>query len=862
MSKVMSLFLSDNANRKTQKLYYHFHHHLNLSFFSSVIIVLSHIAAWTFLKLESPSWQWVRENHQFWFPHISRKHPRSGDFFRYLIQSLWLLIFRPIPHKTSDKPNLMQRSLNYYYSLIEKIPAQIENNILTQKTTQQFEQTSSGMRRIIFIILGLFSAVLLLICITQPFKPLAQFIFVVLLWGMAMSIRKAPGHVSTILLVVLSVIVSSRYLWWRYTYTLVWDDFSSTLFGSLLIFAETYIWLVMILGYFQSLWPLHRKPVPLPADQATWPSVDIMITTYNEDLSILKPGIYSALGLDWPKDKLNIYILDDGNRPEFKAFAEEVGVHYIARPTHEHAKAGNINYALKRSKGDLIAIFDCDYVITHPFLQLTVGWFLKDPKLAIVQTPHHFFSPDPFERNLKSFRKTPNESSLFYGVVQDGNDTWNATYFCGSSGIMRRSALEKIGGLAVESVTEDAHTSLRLQRLGFNSAYIRIPLAAGLATESLASHVAQRIRWARGMVQILRMDNPLLGKGLAFGQRLCYFNAMLHFLSGVPRLIFFITPAAFLVLNAYVVYASGVMILLYAIPHIVHAILTNDRIQGRFRHFLWNEIYETVMAWYIAVPTTMALINPHKGRFNVTPKGKVISEEHVDWITARPYIVLLCINIAGLIAAAFRLTVDPAPTILAVIITTIWTLYNITILGGALGVSIEAKQRRRAPRVTFVMPAAISRPDGHVYQCVLRNYSDKGVGIQLEEPNLLKAGDEITLLLKRGQDEFAFPGTVAFSFNRNAGIRLHEFTLRQNIDFIQCTFARADVWSLWQESFDQDKPLKSMRDVFVLDLRGYYDIIEYTPNRIRRILLAINKAFIWLGTFLPHKPKPRGHLEA
>ena len=214
--------------------------------------------------------------------------------------------------------------------------------------------------------------------------------------------------------------------------------------------------------------------------------------------------------------------------------------------------------------------------------------------------------------------------------MQDGNDTWNATYFCGSSGIMRRSALEKIGGMAVESVTEDAHTSLRLQRFGYNSAYLLIPLAAGLATESLAGHVGQRIRWARGMVQILRTDNPLFGKGLAWGQRLCYFNAMLHFLSGIPRLIFFITPAAFLILNAYIVYASGVMILLYAIPHIVHAVLANNRIQGRYRHFLWNEIYETVIAWYIAVPTTIALINPRKGKFNVTAKGGLITKQYVD----------------------------------------------------------------------------------------------------------------------------------------------------------------------------------------------------------------------------------------
>lgn len=163
----------------------------------------------------------------------------------------------------------------------------------------------------------------------------------------------------------------------------------------------------------------------------------------------------------------------------------------------------------------------------------------------MLQTPHHFFSPDPFERNLGRFRQTPNEGTLFYGLVQDGNDMWDATFFCGSCAILRRSALDEIGGIAVETVTEDAHTSLRLHRRGHTSAYIRIPQAAGLATESLSAHIGQRIRWARGMVQIFRLDNPLLGKGLKLAQRLCYANAMLHFLSGIPRLIFLTAPLAF-----------------------------------------------------------------------------------------------------------------------------------------------------------------------------------------------------------------------------------------------------------------------------------------------------------------------------
>lgn len=106
-----------------------------------------------------------------------------------------------------------------------------------------------------------------------------------------------------------------------------------------------------------------------------------------------------------------------------------------------------------------MSIFDCDHVPTRSFLQMTMGWFLKEKQLAMMQTPHHFFSPDPFERNLGRFRKTPNEGTLFYGLVQDGNDMWDATFFCGSCAVIRRKPLDEIGGIAVETVTEDAHFS-------------------------------------------------------------------------------------------------------------------------------------------------------------------------------------------------------------------------------------------------------------------------------------------------------------------------------------------------------------------------------------------------------------------
>ncbi|MDR6357704.1 cellulose synthase catalytic subunit (UDP-forming) [Pseudomonas psychrotolerans] len=350
--------------------------------------------------------------------------------------------------------------------------------------------------------------------------------------------------------------------------------------------------------------------------------MDVFIPTYNEALSIVKLSILAAQAIDWPRDKLRVHVLDDGRREDFRHFCATAGVSYLVRENNEHAKAGNLNAALKVTDGEYVAIFDADHVPTRSFLQISMGWFLKDAKLAMLQTPHFFFSPDPFEKNLNTFRTVPNEGELFYGLVQDGNDLWNATFFCGSCAVIRRSMLLEIGGVATETVTEDAHTALKLNRLGYNTAYLNIPQAAGLATESLSRHIAQRIRWARGMAQIFRLDNPFLGKGLAFGQRLCYLNAMLHFFYGLPRLVFLTAPLAYLLFSAQIFHASALLITCYVLPHVLHSNLTNSRIQGQFRHSFWNEVYETVLALVHPAPHPAGTDQPAPGQVQRDRQGR------------------------------------------------------------------------------------------------------------------------------------------------------------------------------------------------------------------------------------------------
>ena len=856
MSRLTGWLLQPQASQRLH-LHYRTWRSNGTPLFSAWLGCLWLVLAWTLLPLENQRWAAIRERHAVLFPHIDPHRPRPLDCVRYLLQSLWLLVTHPQHSQPGPRwrsVSLLQRLRLRYHTWLETLPQRFNEDTQHLDDKKELGHLSQTARKIVLGVIVVFSLILAILCVTQPFNPLAQFTFLILLWGIAMLVRRIPGRFSALMLIVLSLTVSCRYIWWRYTSTLNWNDPVSLVCGLVLLFAETYAWIVLVLGYFQVIWPLNRQPVPLPKDMNTWPSVDIFVPTYNEDLNVVKNTIYASLGIDWPKDKLQIWLLDDGGREEFKEFAHTVGVNYIARTEHNHAKAGNINNALKYAKGDFVSIFDCDHVPTRSFLQLTMGWFIKDKKLAMMQTPHHFFSPDPFERNLGRFRQTPNEGTLFYGLVQDGNDMWDATFFCGSCAVIRRGPLDEIGGIAVETVTEDAHTSLRLHRRGHTSAYMRIPQAAGLATESLSSHIGQRIRWARGMVQIFRLDNPLFGKGLKLAQRLCYVNAMFHFLSGIPRLIFLTAPLAFLLLHAYIIYAPAIMIALFVLPHMMHASLTNSKIQGKYRHSFWSEIYETVLAWYIARPTMVALFNPHKGKFNVTAKGGLVESEYIDWVISRPYLWLVVINLVGVGFGIWRYFAGPENETLTVLVSLLWVFYNLIILGGAVAVSVESKQVRRAHRVEIRMPAAIARDDGHLFSCTVHDFSDGGIGVKINGQAQMLEGQKVNLLLKRGPQEYVFPAQVMRVFGSEVGLQLGQLTTQQHIDFVQCTFARADTWALWQDSFPEDKPLESLLDILKMGFRGYRHLAEFAPASLKLVFRTLTTLVAWIVSFIPRRP--------
>ncbi len=648
--------------------------------------------------------------------------------------------------------------------------------------------------------------------------------------------RSSSSYLLTLTLMLASMFSTFRYGYWRLSTTIrffldpgaKWNVVDA-FFIWMLVGAEAYAFTILFLGYLQTIWPLRRTPVPLPDDPEDWPSVDLLIPTYNEPLSVVRYTALAAMNIDWPADKLNVYILDDGRREEFRNFAKEAGIGYMTRDDNKHAKAGNINRALKRLDSPYVCIFDCDHVPTRSFLQVTIGWFLRDKKLGMLQTPHHFYSPDPFERNLDQFRKIPNENELFYGVVQDGNDFWNATFFCGSCAVLSRSALDEIGGIAVETVTEDAHTSLRMQINGWNTAYINIPQAAGLATERLSGHVKQRIRWARGMIQILRVDNPLTAPGLSAAQRLCYFNAMSHFLYALPRLIFLTSPLIYLVLGQTNIPGYWAAILAYAFPHLILSAITNSRIQGQHRHSFWNEVYETVLAPYILLPTMLALINPKLGSFDVTAKGGVVNKGFFDGRIAQPFLFLLGLNGFGALMAVPRLFLIPFPLLSSlydgqhygtVLVNLVWVCFNIIILGAAIAVAWESQQRRQTVRIPMAVPASALLPNGTLINGLTIDMSSGGAMITMERDFPVTPGDVIQLVFGVLDGDAALPATVIGLQDNVLRAQFDALTLQEEEALTMVLYSRADTWLGWGEAREPDRPLLSLLRIFKLSMRG------------------------------------------
>ncbi|MEM6731114.1 MAG: PilZ domain-containing protein, partial [Myxococcota bacterium] len=344
-----------------------------------------------------------------------------------------------------------------------------------------------------------------------------------------------------------------------------------------------------------------------------------------------------------------------------------------------------------------------------------------------------------------------------------------------------------------------------------------IPQAAGLATESLSAHVGQRIRWARGMAQIFRVDNPLLGRGLKLPQRLCYLSAMLYFFYGLPRLIYLVSPLFFLLFGFKIFNASPMLILAYALPHLFHAVLTNSKIQGKYRASIWSEVYESCLAMYILLPTTLALIAPKLGSFNVTAKGGLVESRYFSGI-AWPYLVLALLNLAGISIAGVQLS-QGAAHVDVIVINLAWAVYNLVILAASIAVAWERHQLRENPRVEVALPAML-RHAGRTYRTSTRDLSLTGMSVDAPSTLQVQDGDRLHVSVFLNDDEQPLRALVVNQSGGRLGLEFDDLSVDEESGLVQAVFGRASAWSRWSEGRQPDRPLVSLLSIGFHGVRG------------------------------------------
>ena len=568
---------------------------------------------------------------------------------------------------------------------------------------------------------------------------------------------------------VLALVVTVAYLAWRAAFTLAIDVWWLSV---PLYVLELHAALGLALFTF-SLWDVDRRPATRVVD-ATEQRIAVLIPTYNEGLEVLMPTVAAAIAMRVPHET---WVLDDGDRPAVAALARELGAQYLARPTHEHAKAGNLNHALTVVKGDLIAVLDADHVAAPDFLAHTLGYF-DDPSVALVQTPQEFYNLESFEHEDGGVTQAAvsldgstverfHEQVLFYRILQPGKNRWGGAFWCGTGAVVRVQALLDVGGVATETITEDIHTTIKLHREGWRTVYHNEILARGLAASDAATYQLQRHRWGTGAMQVLRRENPMFAAGLTIPQRLTYAATLLGWFDAWRSLGYLLLPVVVIATGAVPIKAEP---LTFAFAFGTQFILGQLalRVLSRGCHRPVLSILFEFVRMTPNLLATLTLFRSRSATFRVTPKGRVGDGRSTTHV---PRLLTLALGMSVLAVAWYALTLVGATPVSyevpwAVHAAVGWMLVNVALVWLAIRrirAARYAGERRASVRFATDLPG---RLDG--IEAWVRDLSLTGARIELPSSGVV--AEHGSLVVDAGRDRtIELTGTMRASWTDAEG---------------------------------------------------------------------------------------------
>jgi cellulose synthase (UDP-forming) len=323
------------------------------------------------------------------------------------------------------------------------------------------------------------------------------------------------------------------------------------------------------------------------------------------------------------------------------------------------------------------------------------------------------------------------------------------------------------------------------------------------------------MRWARGMIQIFRTDNPLFGRGLKLGQRICYLNAMMYFLFPVPRFVFLTAPIAYLLTSQNIIVASALMVMVYAGPHLFHTLGTQSRLDGKYRYSFWGEIYDNVLLFHIMIPTLLALINPKAGSFNVTSKGGILESELYDTRVMRPLMILVMLLITAVGVGIYRLSfTELFPGDANVLLMNLfWCCYSAFTVAAALAVGREPRQVRTAPRIRVRQPVALYFDGRRSLMGRTEDLSLGGGMLRMDDVAAeLMADEQVLINFEQIEGISSVPARIITVRGREVRIEFKPTSLDEERTIVSAVFGRADAWLNWDDR-PPDSLGKAMADL-------------------------------------------------
>ena len=627
--------------------------------------------------------------------------------------------------------------------------------------------------------------------LSNKYHLLLPTILLFLLAQIIMKVSPQPQTWSRRIVVSILLLLTIRYLSWRVLSTLNLSNpidgiFSLTLFlMELLLLTGSIIQLLLMFTVKDRKHEADKYSEAVVQGTYT-PSVDILIPTYNEPYFILKRTVMGCQALDYSQKK--IYLLDDTRRPEIKKLAQELGCNYLTRLDNSHAKAGNLNQAIARTNGELIVVFDADFVPTKNFLTRTVGFF-QNQKIALVQTPQSFYNSDPIARNLGLEDTLTSDEEVFYRHIQPIKDGAGSVVCSGTSFVVRRSALQEIDCFVTESLCEDYFTGIGLSAQGYEIAYLDEKLSAGLAAESISAHIDQRMRWVRGTLQAFFIDhNPLTISGLKLWQRLGHLEGLLHWFTCIPRLFFLLFPliSIFFSIEAIRVQVSEVIYFFFS--YYIIQLTVFSWLNLRSRSTILSDLYYLILCCPLAITVTRVMLNPFSKDFKITPKGLVRDRFHYNWQLAFPLVVLLA---ASTICFAISLLNPPPGQSLN--LGLFWSGYNVITISAALLTLLDIPKLSYCEWFIYQSKVQIVS-NNDVYQGLTCKLAEEGVEILIPKTKNLAKDLTIEFL----QEELKLQGYITRTYLQDNYLKLkvkfNNLSLAQHRQLIEILYCRPGQW--------------------------------------------------------------------